>query len=103
MEKTLKSIEASMLDKALSLGRKVAIINSQPAYDGAFEYTSFNWFEYRIYQKGGNEIYAWETLHFDMEFEYNFKRINSLFNHLIENFSFPINYIMHNTKTTQSE
>jgi hypothetical protein len=102
MEKILKSVEASMLDKALSLGRKIAIINSQPAYDAAFEYTHTNWFEYRVYKKGGDEIYAWETLQFNMEFDYNFKRINSLLNYLIENYSFPVNYLMYSTKTQQT-
>lgn len=100
MEKNLRTIEASMLDKALSLGRKAAIINSQPAFDADFQYTHTNWFEYRIYKKNGDEIYAWETLQFDLEFDYNYKRINALFNQLIENYSFPINYIMYNTKTT---
>ncbi len=99
MEKNLKSIEASMLDKALSLGRKIAIINSQPAYAGDFEYAHTNWFEYRVYNKKDcSEIYAWETLHLDGEFEYNFKRINGLLTHLINNYSFPINYIMYNSK-----
>lgn len=103
MENILRSVEASMLDRALSLGRKVAIINSQPFYDGEFQYTCFNWFEYRILSKGSAEICAWETLMFDGEFDYNFKRINGLLNHIIEKNYFPINYVMFYSKTPKPE